>query len=59
MFEIVQSKLGYIKLSDGSEITLRVSIFDIREGAMKPTGPDLEVGYDVRPTVRSSLLGMK
>ena len=51
-FEVTSSKLGYIKLSDATEIAMRVSIVDIEEGELKPVGPDLRVGLQVSFVVK-------
>jgi len=42
---IARSKIGYIKLSDETMISLRVVIVDIREGMQKPVGPDLHIAH--------------
>jgi len=42
---IARSKIGYIKLSDETVISLRVVIVDIREGMQKPVGPDLHIAH--------------
>jgi len=45
--KIDRSKIGYTKLADDTIILIRVAIFDIKEGELKPTGPDFRIGYNV------------
>jgi len=54
-FEIISSKTGFVKLSDGTVIHIRVVIIDIVEGEMKPVGPDLQVGLQISFLVKSPL----
>lgn len=46
-FKIIKTRVGLIKLSDGSSITTRVAITDIVEKEMKPVGPDLHIGFQI------------
>jgi hypothetical protein len=35
---MITRKIGHVKLSDGTVISMRVTIVDIREGMQKPVG---------------------
>ena len=52
-FSITTSKRGYVELSDGTKIDIRVIILNIEEGKMKPVGPDLQVDMQVTFIVNS------
>lgn len=47
MFEVARSKVGKIILGDGSELTMRIAITEIREERYLPTGPDLGIGIHI------------
>jgi len=46
-FEVVKSVPGYIRLADGSSITIRLVVFDIEEVGWLPTGLQLGIGHTV------------
>ena len=52
-FTVAASKVGSIKLSDGSIIIVRVTVTDIVEKEVKPVGPDFGVSFQVSFTVKS------
>ena len=41
-------------MEDGASLSFRVFIFNVREGMLKPVGPDLTVGYSIVVVVRDS-----
>ncbi len=46
-FKVTKSEVGYLKLSDGAIIYIRVTITDLKEGELKPTGPDFGIGFQI------------
>ncbi len=52
-FTVLANKAGYVKLSDGTIIRVRVVITDIIEGELKPVGPDLQVGFQISFSVKA------
>ncbi len=44
---ITRGKIGHVKLSDETVISMRVTIADIREGMQKPVGPDLHIAHNI------------
>jgi hypothetical protein len=53
MFKVVEGNVGYVRLSDGTLIGIHASITNIQEGSLKPTGPDLQLGFSVSFSVNS------
>ncbi len=46
-FEIKESRVGKLYLSDGARIIIRLAITDISEVKMKPVGPDVSLSQSV------------
>lgn len=51
MFEIKHSVLGKVKLSDNSELSIRVAIVNVKESGMSPVGPDFLISAITRVSV--------
>ena len=47
LFEVIRNEPGYVKLSDGTILIIRVVITDIREIRREPTGLIFNVGHSV------------
>lgn len=58
-FKVTRSEVGYLKLSDGAIIYIRVTITDLREGELKPTGPDFGIGFQIGITVHETPEGLR
>lgn len=54
MFEIKESKIGELLLSDGAKIAIRLSIYDVTEERIKPVGPDVSIGQSITISVIDS-----
>lgn len=53
-FEILESQVGYVKVDDGTELSIRFAVVHIREQrTTKPTGPDFGIDYTVQISTES------
>ena len=53
LFDVVKSQLGYAKLIDGTTLTIRVTIYDIKEAGKTPVGLDLTLDTKIFVTTES------
>ena len=54
VFKVIKSEAGHVRLSDGAVIIVRVTITELREGELKPTGLDFGIGFQVSISVHGT-----